>query len=159
MWICFRDINRTHYHGIAAPFTSNQTDRFMTPIIIEINNIPSQAVLDDEAAPKTVKKIIAALPVEQAAAKWGDEFYFRIPVECGLENEAETVSVGDLSFWPQGNAFCIFFGKTPISTTEEEIVPTSAVNLVGRVENAREMKIFRDGVTIKILLAEGIENQ
>lgn len=45
----------------------------------------------------------------------------------------EVVEMGDIGYWPQGNAFCIFFGPTPASLGDE-IRAASAVNLVGKVE-------------------------
>ena len=40
--------------------------------------------------------------------------------------------MGDLGYWPPGNAFCIFFGKTPVST-DKEIRPASAVCIIGKL--------------------------
>lgn len=63
--------------------------------------------------------IFNALPIEAEVNTWGEEIYFSIPVETELENGVEVVKEGDLGYWPQGNAFCMFFGKTPVSTVEE----------------------------------------
>jgi uncharacterized protein len=124
----------------------------MTPIIIEIDGEKFQATLDDKAAPDTVSKIRQALPIQAKINKWGDEFYFRIPVNADLEQAVESVTVGDLAFWPDGSAFCIFFGKTPLSKSEHEIIPASAVNPVGRIESTEGLKKFSGGETIKIKL-------
>lgn len=42
------------------------------------------------------------------------------------------MEVGELAYWPPGNAFCIFFGRTPAST-EEAPRAASNVNPVGRI--------------------------
>ena len=42
------------------------------------------------------------------------------------------VGMGDLGYWPPGNALCIFFGKTPASRGDE-IRPASPVNVFGKV--------------------------
>ena len=74
-----------------------------------------------------------ALPLTAKVNTWGDEIYFTVPVEVGLDDTAkEIVRNGDLGYWPSGPAFCIFFGPTPISK-EGEIRPASAVNVFGRV--------------------------
>ncbi len=86
-----------------------------------------------EENPRTAQAIWEALPIEARANTWGDEIYFSIPVEVGLEKGKEVVERGDLGYWPQGNAFCIFFGPTPASRGDE-IRPASAVNVFGRVE-------------------------
>ena len=41
--------------------------------------------------------------------------------------------MGDVAFWPPGQALCLFFGPTPASRGDE-IRPASAVNVVGRLE-------------------------
>jgi hypothetical protein len=82
----------------------------------------------------TADKIWDSLPFIEAANIWGDEIYFKIPVNTNIEKEAlEVVANGDLGFWPIGAAFCIFFGATPISR-EGEIRPASAVNVFGKIE-------------------------
>jgi hypothetical protein len=63
---------------------------------------------------------------------WGDEVYFSIPVKLKLEAGQEVVSMGDLGYWPDGNAFCIFFGPTPVSQ-RGEIRPASPVTVFGKV--------------------------
>ena len=74
-----------------------------------------------------------ALPLSAKANTWGDEIYFPIPVRQSLDTTArEVVEKGDLGYWPQGPAFCIFFGPTPISKGKE-IRAASAVNVVGRL--------------------------
>jgi uncharacterized protein len=94
----------------------------------------------------TAAAILAALPIPGVARTWGDEIYFPIPVNHSLAAEAvEVVEVGDLSYWPTGRAFCIFFGPTPMSRGAE-IRPASAVNPVGRVlGDATLLRNVRDG--------------
>ena len=89
---------------------------------------------------QTALDIVDALPIEAQFNTWGDEIYFPIPVKTGLENGSDVVSIGDLGYWPPGNAFCIFYGATPGSTADE-IRPASPVTIVGRVTG--DPKIFR----------------
>ncbi len=42
------------------------------------------------------------------------------------------MEVGDLGYWPPGQAFCIFWGPTPASEADE-IRPASPVNVFGRI--------------------------
>jgi hypothetical protein len=81
---------------------------------------------------KTAEAIWDALPIKGYADRWGDEIYFSIPVSLEAENAQELVSAGDLGYWPPGNAFCIFFGPTPISKGQE-IRPASPVNVFGKI--------------------------
>jgi hypothetical protein len=99
-----------------------------------------EALLTEEN-PKTVKAIWGALPIEAKINTWGDEIYFKIPVMVEKESPKELVEMGDIAYWPPGNAFCIFFGKTPLSRGKE-IRPASAVNVFGKIIG--DPKIFKN---------------
>jgi len=115
--------------------------------------VAAEAVLNDSP---TAKQIWEALPIEARANTWGDEIYFAIPVKAPLEKSAqEVVEVGDLGYWPSGNAFCIFFGPTPMSRGNE-VRPASAVNMIGRVSgDAKAFKKVPSGAKIRIEAAKG----
>ena len=81
---------------------------------------------------ETAEAIWQALPIKGRVNLSGDEVYFSIPLSLQLEAGQEVVSVGDLGYWPDGNAFCIFFGPTPASQ-RDEIRPASPVTVFGRV--------------------------
>ncbi len=103
-----------------------------------------------DKSPKTAEKIIEALPIEARGQTWGEEIYFRIPVRVGPENPQEVVEKGDLAYWPPGNAFCIFFGKTPASRGDE-IRPASPVNVFGKVVgDLSSLGKFSSGSKIRI---------
>jgi hypothetical protein len=81
----------------------------------------------------TADAIWNALPLESTCNIWGDEIYFTIPLSHSPEADArECLEKGDLGYWPQGPAFCIFFGPTPASQGDE-IRAASAVNVFGKV--------------------------
>jgi len=125
--------------------------RMERKILIETGGVSAEAALNET---KTAGMIWDALPVEARANTWGDEVYFDVPVSTGLENAAEVVEVGDLGYWPQGPAFCIFFGPTPASRGDE-IRPASAVNLIGKViGDATAFKAVADGETVKLSRVE-----
>jgi len=99
---------------------------------------------------KSAAAIAAALPIEAKAETWGDEIYFGIGLTLAGESPREVVELGDLGYWPPGQAFCIFFGPTPMSRGDE-IRPASAVNVVGRVVgDARAFKRVRAGSRVRI---------
>ncbi len=101
---------------------------------MEIRIVVGHVVLDAELNDTpTALKIADILPFKGPFNTWGDEIYFTVPVDAGLDESArEEVEMGDLGYWPQGRAFCIFFGPTPMSTGGR-IIPASAVNIIGRV--------------------------
>jgi len=101
----------------------------MKRIKISTSEVEMEAELNQS---ETAKTIWEALPIEGKVKTWGEEIYFEIPVKKELENGVEVVEEGDLAYWPEGQCFCIFFGKTPIST-ETEIKPASAVTIIGRL--------------------------
>ena len=103
----------------------------MRKIRITAGDITATGVLEDNA---TADAIWDALPISARGNTWGDEIYFGIPVHVEEADDAgDVVEMGALAFWPPGNAFCIFFGRTPASRGDE-IRAASAVNRVGKIE-------------------------
>ena len=97
--------------------------------ILEIGS--AEAELVRHKAPRTIETIIKVLPVRVRALVYLEsEVYFEIPVSLGLEKPTRTIEVGDVAFWPQGNAMCIFFKK---------IEPAGPVNLLGKVTKGLEL--------------------
>jgi hypothetical protein len=98
-------------------------------IRITAGTIEAEAELNDT---RTAQATWEALPIKGRVNLWGDEIYFSIPLKLKLEAGQELVSLGDLGYWPEGNAFCIFFGPTPVSQGDE-IRPASPVTVFGKV--------------------------
>jgi uncharacterized protein len=116
-------------------------------IRITAGQISAAAELNDS---RTAEAIWAALPIEAKAQTWGDEIYFGIPVRAEADRAKEVVALGDLGYWPPGDAFCIFFGPTPASRGDE-IRPASPVNVVGRVNgDATVFKKVRAGTRVTL---------
>ncbi|GGO88372.1 hypothetical protein GCM10011348_43720 [Marinobacterium nitratireducens] len=120
----------------------------MTKIRISTDRQSFTAALDES---DTAAAILASLPIEGRANVWGDEIYFRTPVSLKAAADARAdVEVGDLAYWPPGNAFCIFFGATPASHADEPRA-ASPVNLFGRIDAApEELRAIPDGCPIRI---------
>ena len=101
----------------------------MTEIKIIIGDNELKAELNDS---NTAKRIVEALPIRGETNRWGDEIYFSIGINMGIEDAHQNVDIGALAYWPPGDAFCIFFGSTPISVGDE-IKAASPVNVVGNI--------------------------
>jgi hypothetical protein len=121
----------------------------MPAIRITAGDVSVTAELNDSRA---AAAIAAALPITAKAETWGAEIYFSIGLALPPESPQDVVALGDLGYWPPGQAFCIFFGPTPMSRGDE-IRPASPVTVVGRVTG--DPRVFRRvragaGVTIEV---------
>ena len=63
----------------------------------------------------TANAIWLAAPFESTTNAWGDEIYFEAPVTHRPEDGKKVLEAGDVAYWPEGSALCVFFGPTPIS--------------------------------------------
>jgi len=105
---------------------------------------------------KTAEGLKAILPLQAKAQVWGNEVYFSIPLEQDLEDGKEILEVGDISYWPPGNAFCIFFGKTPASTGQEPRA-ASPVTVVGHIcsqQDVPRLKKIKQVQVVELKLRE-----
>ncbi len=60
------------------------------------------------------------------------------------------MEIGDIAYWPEGKAICIFLGPTPVSSGDKPVA-ISPVNLFAKLEGKIEIK---DGEKIRIEKAE-----
>jgi len=120
----------------------------MRKILITINNLSVSAELNDSVS---ANKIWGALPLSGSANVWGDEIYFEIPVSLKEVSDAQQeVDVGTLAYWPPGSALCVFFGRTPASTSDKPKA-YSPVNILGSVDgDSKVFKIVKVGDQIVI---------
>jgi hypothetical protein len=109
-------------------------------ITISVGRIAAQAELNDSPCASAVAQ---ALPIESTVNTWGDEVYFDTSVTCPLAKDARSdMEVGELAYWPPGEAVCIFFGPTPASGKDGKPRAASKVNPIGRV--AGDATVFRE---------------
>jgi len=112
------------------------------------------AIAELDTSP-TAQAIWDALPFEASASRWGEEVYFEIPVQLDEGAGARQVMrVGELGYWPVGSAFCIFFGRTPVSVGDEPRA-YSNVNPFGQVQgDAGVFAAVRSGTRVSVESAE-----
>lgn len=116
-------------------------------IRIRAGSIEIVAQLDETG---TADAIWSALPICGNVNLWGEEVYFPVSLSLPPEKARELVEAGDLGYWPQGPAFCIFFGPTPASSGQE-IRPASPVNVFGRiVGDTAPLRGVRQGARIVV---------
>jgi hypothetical protein len=121
---------------------------------IVVDEIRLKATLDENT---TAERIAAMLPVEGKANRWGDEIYFSIPLEIALADDAVAdVDVGTLAYWPTGSALCLFFGPTPVSSTDRPRA-YSPVNVFGRIDgDPSALRDVSDGALVTVRRCDGM---
>lgn len=95
-------------------------------IVIVASNFEVEATLLEDKRPKTCAEIWNELPIEGKAMFYREEIYFKIPVEIEPENPTSSTEPGDVSYWPDGRGFCIFFG------TSQPVSPVNTFARIGR---------------------------
>ncbi len=98
-------------------------------IKIITENFETTATLLEDEQIKTCGKIWESLPLEGEASLYKEEIYFDIPVNIEPENLTPNTEKGDISYWPEGPAFCVFFGESQ---------PVSPVSTFARVDEGVE---------------------
>ena len=103
----------------------------------------------------TARKLFDALPCSSTGSTWGEEVYFRVPVQGELEPDArQVVPAGTICFWVEGQSLAIPFGPTPVSRGDECRLVTK-VNVLGKLEgDPRILKSVRDGDEIRVEAAK-----
>lgn len=124
----------------------------MTDLTITVDSEHLDARWTDDN-PETRQAIAAALPVDGDASRWGDELYFRTPIDVPEENSQVEVPVGGIAYWPQGNALCLFWGPTPASVDDTPRA-ASAVNLVAMIDNTAPLDEITGGAHVTIAAAD-----
>lgn len=99
-------------------------------IIIEVEGKGEAIAELDNRNPKTAKAIYNILPIYSPALRWLDELFFETDVTMEEENPSTSAEPGDISYWPPGYSFCIFFGDTQ---------PYSEVNHIGKITENLEL--------------------
>lgn len=97
--------------------------------MITLKDFKAEAELLENERPKTCEAIWNALPVEAELEIWKEEVYFELPVKIPLENPTPKTVAGDVCYWPNGPALCIFFGGSQ---------PISPVTTFAKIESGLE---------------------
>lgn len=124
----------------------------MSELTVTVDGAALDAEWTDDA-PETRRAIEVALPLSGEATRWGDELYFRTPVDVGAENARTEVAAGTLAYWPQGNALCLFWGPTPASHGDEPRA-ASPVNVVARLADVGPLSSLSGGAHVRVAVEE-----
>jgi hypothetical protein len=124
----------------------------MRRLEISIGRIRLQIVVN---ASPTADAVWKAAPFEALTNTWGNEVYFRTPVQAELETSGKCIiELGEVAYWPPGQAIAIGFGPTPISHGQE-IRLASAANVFGTCnDDLRALKTVSDGMVVRVARLE-----
>ncbi len=118
---------------------------FTSKIPIEFvlsNDVILEGELRSVLSPRTIDKILKILPVNSRIHLWKKEVYFEVGIRMGSEKEVSSCNAGDIAYWPQGDAICLFF---------ENMAPHGKVNPIGQITLNNLDEIFntlRSGMPI-----------
>lgn len=109
-----------------------------------------EAELDSSALSNDITKL---LPLETEVNRWGGEIYFVLPEMLDYSGETDEVEIGDVAFWPNGPALCLFFGETPGSFTNKPR-PHSISVVIGKIKGIQskvpELMKIANGTKVRI---------
>lgn len=104
----------------------------MNAIEIQTRNAEFKAELDDS---DISNEIWLSLPFTGRTNMLGDEIYFEMPLDSNMPKEGlvTVLDKGDIAYWPEAKAFCIFFGPTPLSKEDGRPVSRYPVIKIGKL--------------------------
>jgi uncharacterized protein len=119
----------------------------MTKIVMRTRYDAFEIELNDSP---TADGLYLALPLEREINVWGGEIYFQIPVHDELEHGKKIMEVGEVAYWPEGDALCIFFGRTPASSGEAPEAYSPVMPLGKIVTNLEKLEELADKTAITL---------
>ncbi len=123
-----------------------------TKIHLNIAGVSIAAELHDNP---TARTLAGSLPLTGTVCMWGDELFFSTDVQADpAEDAREELEVGDIAYWPPGQAVCIFFGRTPASDGDKPRA-ASPVSVVGKLQgDPNTLRNVADGDRITVSPAD-----
>ena len=110
-------------------FTTRTPVEFILP-----DNLTIEGELRSVSSPRVIERILASMPIHSRIHLWKKEFYFEIGIKMGLEKAVSSCKAGDIAYWPQGDAVCLFF---------DEMIPYSKVSPIGRFSLSDFNEVFK----------------
>ena len=124
-------------------------------IMFQTEHSSFEGLFNDTEIARAIRK---ALPISSTVSRWGDEMYFDVPVKMANLRPTLNVEVGDIAYWPEGPCLCMFFGKTPASTSRKPR-PASPVTIVGHTQAPIALlRKISEGTTIVVRHADSSED-
>lgn len=124
-------------------------------ILLEFEGRSLEVALNDGPA---ARALAAALPQQLSMSRWGDEYYGSLAVRLPAgEKRRDAYEVGEVALWPEGNAFCVFFGPTPASHGDEPRMASPGVPLGRLLGDPALLKRLGPRVRMTLRAADGVK--
>ena len=114
------------------------------------NGLETKVSLRDDTG--TVSALLGAVPFRSVVHRWGDEVYFDAPFHSDREPDARAdMEIGEVAFWPDGDAIAVFFGPTPASRTGKPRA-YSPCNILGKIQaSPAQLRSVEEGTTVEVV--------
>lgn len=120
----------------------------MSKILIRTKNGVYTAELDKSDLSNS---LWLSLPFTAQMNMLGGQIYFEMPSDIDADANDFIFNVGDIAYWPNVKALCIFFGPTPLSGDDGKPVSKFPLIKIGNVlENCSTMEYAGDRQNITI---------
>jgi hypothetical protein len=100
---------------------------------------------------QTADRIWRALPLRSTAEIWGEEVFFKTPVESGRERGARViVKPGEIAFSPDRDVIAIAWGRTPTSKQGELRLWSPSNVWAEALDDVRQLGRVRPGERVEV---------
>ena len=102
----------------------------MSRIVIRTRNGVYNAELDGS---DLSNDIWLSLPFRASINMLGSQIYFEMMTNIEIDGDSTVFDSGDIAYWPEANALCLFFGPTPLSGDDGRPVSAFPLKKIGRI--------------------------
>src|SRR5215469_12685518 len=127
----------------------------MPRIRFDFGTLVLEAELLDTPTARLVEAAVteAGPALTSSAQTWGEEVYFKVPVDAAREADARAVVVpGEIAYWPDGHCIAIGFGRTPISHADETRLASPCNIFAKALSDVKALAPVKAGARIKMTL-------
>lgn len=102
----------------------------MPSILIRTRNGEFRGELDDSDVSNA---FWLSLPFSADINMLGSQIYFTMNADADVTGDATVFDSGDIAYWPDADAMCLFFGPTPLSGDDRRPVSAFPLKRIGRL--------------------------
>ena len=96
-------------------------------------------------------EIWLSLPFSADINMLGSQIYFTMLTDSKVTGDSTVFDVGDIAYWPEADALCIFFGPMPHSGDDGKPVAAFPMKKIGEVDgDCSDMEMSGDRMRITL---------